>query len=60
MPLRGIVSALIAPLVMLEHLLASERADGRDLRIPDAELVRIVEYRVHMECRIRRLAAQET
>lgn len=58
MPLCGVVSAFVPPLVVLEHLLASKRADGRDLGILATELVRVVEYWVHVESRVGRFAAQ--
>ena len=60
MPLRAIISTLVAALFVLEQLLACNGADGRDLGIRDTEFVCVVEHWVHVECRVFRLAAQQS
>ena len=49
MPLRGVVAPLVGLVLVAEHLLAGQRADGADLGVWDAEFAGVVQDWVDVE-----------
>ena len=49
MPLRRVVATLVGSRLVLEHLLARDRADGADLGVSNAKLGGVVQYWVCVE-----------